>query len=236
MKLLLAPSKTMADAPSETTTDPQFLNKTQFLLNQLKTYSVDDLKKLFAVSKKIAEENYERFQDFKPVHKAMDAYTGYMFKMMDKPSLSDEALSYIERHLMIVSGLYGLVRMTDKIGHYRLPMGVKVDNTPLSQYWEDTLTDALKDEFVIDLLSQEYRDAFHMNDLDSVTIDFVEIKEGNEHRPAMMLKKCRGLMVRACAQNFIQSREDLKPLNIDGFLYNPERSNEAFFVFERHVS
>lgn len=235
MKLLLAPSKTMADAPDEATTDPLFLEKTQFLLNQLKTHSVDDLKTLFAVSKPIAEENHARFQDFKPIHKAMDAYTGYMFKMMDKPSLGQEALSYIERHLMIVSGLYGLVRMTDKIGHYRLPMGVKVDNTPLSEYWKDTLTESLKDEFVIDLLSQEYRDAFHMNDLNSVTLDFVEIKEGQEKRPAMMLKKCRGLMVRACAQNFVKTREDLKPLNIDGFLYNPDRSNEAFFVFERHT-
>jgi cytoplasmic iron level regulating protein YaaA (DUF328/UPF0246 family) len=235
MKILLAPSKTMADAPAEAKTDPDFPAKTNALLNRLRKYSVSELKSLFDVSDAIAQENYDRFQAFNPVHKAMDAYTGYMFKMMDKPSLSNEALAYIERHLLIVSGLYGLVKMTDKIGHYRLPMGVKVEGEALDQYWEDTLTEALKGEFVIDLLSQEYRNAFHMNDLDSVTIDFVEIKDGREKRPAMMLKKCRGLMVRACAQGFVTDRDSLKKLNIDGFIYNDEKSSDAYFVFERHA-
>lgn len=225
----------MADTLDGATTAPLFLEKTQYLLNQLKTYTVEDLMKLFDVSEKIARENHARFQSFKPVHHALYAYTGYMFKAMDKPTLSEEALSYIERHLLIVSGLYGLVRMSDEIGHYRLPMGVKVGDTALTDYWKETITDHLKDEFVVDLLSQEYRDAFHMNALDSVMIDFVEYQEGQEKRPAMMLKKCRGLMVRACARDFVQTRDDLKTLNIDGFIFNPDKSNDAYFVYERYA-
>ena len=235
MKLLLAPSETMANAPQDTHTTPLFPNKTQALLNILAKKSVEDLADLFDVSTKIAEVNYARFQDFQETHNAMHAYTGYMFKMMDKPSLSDESISYIERHLLIVSGLYGLVRMTDKIGHYRLPMGVSLDQ-PLSDYWADSISAHLRDEFIIDLLSQEYRDALHMNDLDTVTIDFVEIKDGKEKRPAMMLKKCRGLMVRACSEAFVKTRDDLKEISVDGFTFNPDRSRDEWFVYDKHTS
>lgn len=221
----------MTKAPSKKGTSPMFLPQANTLLALLKTYSTQDLKTLFKVSETIASENYERFQAFEPVHKAMNAYTGYMFKMMDKKSLKKDALDYIESHLMIVSGLYGLVRMTDIIGHYRLPMGVHL-NLPLTTYWKPYLTSALKDEWVLDLMSQEYRDAFNMDALDHVTIDFVEVVGGKEKRSAMTLKKCRGLMVRACALNKITKKDALKSLKIEGFHYNPTRSTETLYRFE----
>ena len=232
MKILLSPSKTMADAITKTGTKPLFLKQATPLLERLKTYSVNDLMRLFDVKEKLAKENYDRFQHFNPVHKAMDAYTGYMFKMMDKKSLDKPALNYIESHLMIVSGLYGLVRMTDIIGHYRLPMGVSID-IPLSNYWKPYLIRPLKNEWVLDLMSQEYRDAFDMNALDHVTIDFVEIINKKEKRSAMTLKKLRGLMVRACAVYKISEKEALKSLNIDGFKYNKQASTDTLYRFEK---
>jgi len=232
MRILLSPSKTMADAYSKEGTNPLFEKEARLLLNQLKTYSIKSLMTLFDVSEKIAKENYERFKHFDPVHKAYDAYTGYMFKMMDKPSLNEKETEYIQTHLMIVSGLYGLVRMSDLIGHYRLPMGVSL-NEPLVHFWKPHLTKVFKDTWVLDLMSQEYRDAFDMDELDHVTIDFVEIQKGKEKRSAMTLKKCRGLMVRACAQKNIQTKEALKKLSIDGFNYQEKGSTKTMYRFEK---
>jgi cytoplasmic iron level regulating protein YaaA (DUF328/UPF0246 family) len=232
MKILLSPSKTMADAYSKEGTNPLFEKEATLLLNQLKSHSVESLMTLFEVSEKIAKENYERFQHFNPVHKAYDAYTGYMFKMMDKPSLKEKETEYIKTHLMIVSGLYGLVRMTDLIGHYRLPMGVSLKK-PLASFWKPYLTNIFKNTWVLDLMSQEYRDAFDMNELDHVTIDFVEIQNGKEKRSAMTLKKCRGMMVRACALKNIQTKEALKKLSIDQFNYQEKGSTPTLYRFER---
>lgn len=233
MKLLLAPSKTMAEAPQRGTTDPLFASDMHVLLDQLKTYSINDLQDMFKVSRAIAEENVKRFQSFNPVHKALDAYTGYMFKMIDTPSLTAAAIQYIETHLHILSGLYGLVRMTDTIGHYRLPMGVTL-KSPLSRYWKPRLTAALKGEWIIDLLSQEYRDALDLSVLDVVTIDFIERTKTMDKRSAMTLKRLRGRMVRACALNGVATRNDLKALSIDGFKYDATESTDTVYAFIKH--
>ena len=232
MKILLAPSKTMDPYPVEELHLPPFKEKTEFLMKELQRYSVDDLRKLYKTSEIIAQHNHQRFRSFFEVHQAYHAYTGYMFKMMDKPSLNEKATDYIKDHLMIVSGLYGLVSMRDTIGLYRLPMGVKVQ-MPLFEYWKDTLTDYLKDEWVVDLMSQEYRDAFETSKLDITTIDFVMIKNGQEHRPAMALKKARGLMVKEMALNNVHDKKALKQCVVDGYRYDDSLSSENTFVYKK---
>ena len=232
MKILIAPSKTMAPFPLKTLNPPPFKEMTQTLLQRLKNYSVKDLQDLYQVNQKIAEENHQRFSDFQEIHEAYHAYTGYMFKMMEKKTLSAQEEDYIKDHLMIVSGLYGLVSMRETIALYRLPMGVKVGEA-LASYWKKTLTHHLQGEWVVDLLSQEYRDAFDLNQLDVTTIDFVAYKNGKEHRPAMALKKARGQMVKLMAQHTIKDREALKTLNIDGYRYDPSTSTARVWVFKK---
>ena len=232
MKILLAPSKTMTAHPVKPLNPPPFKAQKDALLTLIKGYSVNDLMKLYAVKKPLALENKERFEHFDEVHLAYHAYTGYMFKMMDKASLKDQAQAYIKEHLMIVSGLYGLVGMDHTIGLYRLPMGVTL-NEPLFKYWQDSLTDYLKNEWVVDLMSQEYRDAFEVAKLDVTTIDFVTYKNGKEHRPAMALKKARGLMVKEMALNHVQDKDALKALMVDGYRYDAKASTERLYVFKK---
>ena len=234
MKILLAPSKTMTAAKKSPLVEPLFTAQKDSLLDIIKSYSVQKLETLYQVSKTIALENKKRFEDFQEVHEAYHAYTGYMFKMMAKETLPLEAETYIKDHLMIVSGLYGLVRMSDTIGLYRLPMGVTLKK-PLAQYWKKAVTEALKDEWVVDLLSHEYRDAFDGEVLNFTTIDFVQFKNEKPSRPAMVLKKCRGLMVKAMAEHNIQTKEALKTLEIDGFTYDEASSNEKLLVFKKDV-
>lgn len=211
---------------------PPFRAQKDTLLARIKKYSVNDLMKLYAVKEPLALENKQRFEHFDEGHLAYHAYTGYMFKMMDKASLNVEAQTYIKEHLLIVSGLYGLVGMDHTIGLYRLPMGVTL-HQPLSNYWQDTLTEYLKDEWVVDLLSQEYRDAFDVTKLNFTTIDFVMDQNGKEHRPAMALKKARGLMVREMALNHVQDQEALKTLVVDGYRYDAKASTDTLYVFKK---
>jgi cytoplasmic iron level regulating protein YaaA (DUF328/UPF0246 family) len=233
VKLLLAPSKTMAAHPVNALNPPPFKAQKDALLTIIQSYSVNDLINLYAVSKPLALENKQRFEHFEEGHLAYHAYTGYMFKMMDKKTLDEASAEYIKKHLMIVSGLYGLVGMDHTIGLYRLPMGVTL-NEPLSKYWQAPLTAYLKDEWIIDLLSQEYRDALDTDNLNTTQIDFVEIKNHKEHRAAMTLKKCRGLMVRACARHQVHDKKTLQTLNIDGFTYDKNASTEKIYVYKKH--
>jgi len=234
VKILLAPSKTMTASPKSPPVQPLFFSQKNHLLEIITSYSLKELEALYDVSKPIALENKKRFEDFQEKHEAYHAYTGYMFKMMAKETLPLEAETYLRNHLLIVSGLYGLVRMNDTIGLYRLPMGVSLEK-PLAQFWKKELTHALQGEWVVDLLSQEYRDAFNVDALNLTTIDFVQFKNKKPSRPAMVLKKCRGLMVKAMALHNIQTKEALKTLVIDGFTYDEAASHNSLMVFQKDV-
>ncbi len=231
MYIVIAPSKTMTTTATKGTTTPLFLNHANDLLAWLKTQSVAELQTLFAVNESIAQENYERFQDFDPKHHALFAYTGHQFKHLDAQGLSAEAQTYLNTHLFIMSGLYGLVKPTDTIGHYRLPMGVKKDGVFLKDVWKPLITKHLHGETIINLASKEYTDAIDHHHVNMIDIVFKKEKKGKLTSHAMENKKMRGKFIHHMATNQIKTLDALKSVRIDGYAYQSSMSAAQTLVF-----
>ncbi len=235
MKIIIAPSKTMIETGSPGTTSPLFPDKSQALLDHLKQFDKNDLAAFFSVNETIASENYSRFQNFDARHKAMDAYTGFQFKHLDAPSLDAASRNYLEKHLYIMSGLYGIVRPTDTIGLYRLPMGLKLDGMFLKDHWKPLLTPYLKGETIINLASKEYSDAIDSDLVQIITVVFKLDDQGKLKSPAMENKKMRGKMVRFMAKNKIEKPENLTSFTVDNYRFDPHLSTDDTYVYIKKV-
>ena len=171
MIILLSPSKTLdlsRDNILEEFTTPELLENTKELVNEFKQYSVNDLSKMMKISDKIAQVNYERFQNFKfPFNldnskQALLSFKGDVYKNIDVNNYSKNDISFAQQNIIILSGLYGILKPLDLIQPYRLEMHLK------TKYWKEKITtyfiENLKDnEVIINLASKEYSNAIDMN-------------------------------------------------------------------------
>lgn len=232
MKMIIAPSKTMHKTAQKGTTFPLFQPQQETLLQTLQHMDEKALLSLFNIKdKKIAQLNYARFQDFKEDNHALFAYSGHQFKFLDAKNLDEESLHYLDQRLYIMSGLYGLIRPSDSIGLYRLPMGLKLNNEPLKYNWIKPLSDYLVGETVLNLASKEYSDALDKKRVHVVDVDFYPDQTLKRKVPAMEAKKLRGLMVRHMALNRVKTLEGIKRLSFNDYRYLANVSNPKRLVF-----
>ena len=231
MKILISPSKTMHYVHSKDVHEHVFHHEKTTLLKQLKSFDTNALAMLYQSSKRIAEENYQRFQRFNEDSKAIFSYTGAQFKALDAERLPKESLDFLNQHLYIMSGLYGLVRPFDTIGLYRLPMGVTLDQ-PLKKYWIEPLKRFLKDDTILNLTSQEYSEAL-CNSLHIINVDFYIKKSGKLKKQAMEIKKQRGQLVKYLALKKTLSLDVIRGYKEDGYCYNQAYSSKQNIVFIR---
>jgi len=208
--------------------------KRETLLSTLKSMTKADLQALYDSNPKIAEENHLRFQSFEESNLALYAYTGQQFKHLDAGSLSDDAKRWLNEHLFIMSGLYGLVRPFDGVGLYRLPMGVKWQGNPLKNLWKPLISDHLEGETVLNLASKEYSDAIDQKKVTLITVDFLVNKNGKLRKaPAMEAKKLRGKLVRKLALEQVEHAEAVKSLSVDDYYYDASRSDAQRIAFRK---
>ena len=252
--MLLSPAKTL-DYETPATTDsfsiPDYLEKSSELVEVLKQKSFLDLMELMQVSQKIAELNVERFNQWKlpfsteNAKQAVLAFKGDVYTGLDAPALSENRLAYTQSHLLILSGLYGLLRPLDLMQPYRLEMGLKLttkNGENLYQFWGEKITDALnvllakQDEPVlINLASNEYFKSVQKKNLDGrlITPEFKDWKNGKYKMISFFAKKARGLMVRYAIDHNIQKAEVLQNFDYDGYHFNLELSRADKWVFSR---
>ncbi|MGW4810581.1 peroxide stress protein YaaA [Kitasatospora cineracea] len=95
---------------------------------------------------------------------AGEVYTGVLFDNLGLAKLDDAAYARAERSLLVFSGLWGAVRIGDRIPPYRCSMGVKLPPLgALGPYWRGVLDGALPevaDGLVLDLRSSAYAAAW----------------------------------------------------------------------------
>src|SRR5690554_6971314 len=199
MLTLLSPAKTLDfDTPpiTEKATQPEFLEKSADLVDVLKQYSPDELGKFMKLSPKLAELNADRFQQWTlPFTKdnakaAVLALKGDVYTGLDAESLTEKDLEFSQKHVRILSGLYGVLKPLDLIQAYRLKMGTRLENPKgknLYEYWGDTLTQALNQEvqesgsnIIVNLASNEYFSAVNTKLLNAELIAPV-FKRSEEH-------------------------------------------------------
>lgn len=252
MQILLANAKIMYEkaekAPRST---PLFQSVTNVLAEEMARMDVEDLGKQLDCSKKIAAENWKRYQNFGFAEKlpAIMAYNGQAYKHLKAHTLSEEALSYAQKHLWITCFLYGLLRPMDGIVPYRMEHCTTLEAThdkPINQFWKDKLTDVLIDSvkaddgILIHLSTEEYEHLFDWkrvrNEVKVIQPFFyVEQENGKLKVQAVWAKTCRGAMVRFILNNHITSPQELKAFSYEGFEYEAQLGEETFPHFVRKL-
>ena len=251
MKILLSPAKMMnleTEAKWKATL-PQFLEQSQEIMNVMKEMSAVDLEKLIKISKDIATMNVERNQNWtiKPTSKlaipAALAFKGEVYRGLDAQSLNEEALTYFNQNAFLLSGLYGVLRPSDKVMLYRLEMGSRLDVNGaknLYGFWKETLTDFVnsklkKDEFILNLASNEYAKVLNRKALKVPVYDveFQDYKNGELKKIMMYFKHARGAMARYCAENQVTNLEQIKAYDVDGYRFDANLSTNEKLIFTR---
>jgi cytoplasmic iron level regulating protein YaaA (DUF328/UPF0246 family) len=254
MLTLLSPAKKLNMDPVDTgleITQPRLSKDTKELARVAKTQSADDLKRLMHISDNLAALNAERFKAFNLDNKSNTAkpaglaFDGDVYWGLEANSLSDEALSYAQDHLRILSGLYGVLRPLDAIQPYRLEMGTKMANgrgKSLYEFWGSRIAEQLNadladhdDTTVVNLASNEYFKAVDTKALDRRVIGarFLNIKDGKPRSLMYYAKHARGAMARWIMENRVDRAEGLKDFNAGGYTLDAGASTEAELVFAR---
>lgn len=251
MIVLLSPAKTLDYSPSNVaaTKVPLFKNRTSDLVDILKTKSAKSIGKLMHISDKLANENYERYQNFsnsytkKNSKASILAFKGDVYLGLEAENFSAKELSYAQETLRILSGLYGLLRPLDKMQPYRLEMGTKMKNKKgqdLYKFWGDDITDVInkdlskqKSQTIINLASKEYFKAVNKKKLegDIIDIGFKEYRNGKLTFVSFNAKKARGMMARYIVKNKVEKAKDLQGFDYDGYSFETELSNDQFYMF-----
>ena len=246
MRIILAPAKKMAadpDAPNPQSL-PAFIDSTQRLLDRLRELTADELQALWQCNDRIAAQNVERLRTMdlrRALTPAVLAYDGIAFRCMAPQVFTDDEAAYVQEHLRILSGFYGVLRPMDGVTPYRLEMQAKlsVDGArDLYAFWGDALARHLAQETdtVVNLASKEYASAVlpHLPDKTRVvTCVFGEMKGGKVIEKATLCKIARGEMVRFMAEHRAQRPEDMQAFDRYGFGFSAELSNEKTYVFIR---
>jgi len=230
---------------------PKFLDKSQKLINILKDKSTNEIKDLMNLSDDLSELNYNRYQNWDINHNyknsipAIDLFFGDAYKTLDAKSFNKLELKSLNNKLIILSGLYGLLKPFDLIQEHRLEMGTKLKNNEgnnLYEFWRSDITKQIntilskdKNPTLINLASNEYFKVIDKKSLNYklLDIDFKEEKSGKYKTIAIFAKQARGLMSRFIIENNINEIENLKAFDYSGYVFSNSLSTKDKFVFIR---
>ena len=244
MRIIISPAKKMnVDTDSLPCRGlPAFLPRTELLYERLRGMSYQELKSLWKCNDQIAKLNFERLQAMdlrRNLTPAILAYEGIQYQYMSPSVFTDGELAYVEEHLRILSGFYGLLRPFDGVTPYRLEMQAKlaVDGSQdMYAFWGDKLARRLAEEtdFVLDLASKEYSRAVEPHLPETVRLvrcTFGERQGSKIVEKGTMCKMARGQMVRWLAENNVTKAADIRAFHDLGYHYDPAESGENHCVF-----
>lgn len=254
MLSVISPAKSLDfETPATTAvhTQPDYLDQSRELIEILRDYSPQRLSELMGISDKLAALNAARFGEWhtpfttdnaKP---AVQAFKGDVYVGLAAETFSDDDNAFAQRHMRILSGLYGLLRPLDLIQPYRLEMGTRLGNSAgrdLYAFWRETLTRDLDDAVaasgsavLVNLASNEYFKAIDSRQLQArvVTPVFKDEKSGKFKIISFHAKRARGLMAAWIVRERLDDPEGLKAFNVAGYAYSPAMSEGDTLVFTR---
>ena len=248
MFFVLSPAKNLnekAPAPVKEFTQPYLLAEAEILMRQLRELAPQQIAELMHVSDKIAllnaERNAEWHTPFTPdnAKQAVFMFNGDVYEGIAADTLKPEQIQYLQQHVRLLSGLYGVLRPLDLMQPYRLEMGTTFTNTRgknLYEFWGNIITDLLNDtlaqagsDTLVNLASQEYFKSVNTKNLKArlITPVFKDEKNGKYKIISFYAKRARGLMVRYAAEHNITAPEMLKNFDYEGYAFNEAASNES---------
>jgi len=257
MLIVISPAKTLDFETAPITkihTQPAFLKESRQLVKHLKKMTPAEVSSLMKISDKLGAQNFVRFNEWKTPFtlknskQALLAFKGDVYTGIDAEIFSSQDFKFAQKHLRILSGLYGVLRPLDLIQAYRLEMGISLENKQgkgLYEFWASKLTDqinqdlkASKSKHLINLASNEYFKSLQADDINAEIIVpvFKDYKNGQYKIISFFAKKARGLMSAYIIRNRLKDPEELKAFNVDGYKFYKSESTESNLVFQRKQS
>jgi hypothetical protein len=253
MLMVISPAKTLdfeTAAVTSTFTQPRYLDDSAKLIERLRKMSTADIASLMKLSDKLAGLNAARYESWQTpfnvenAKQAVLAFKGDVYTGLDADSLDDAGFEFAQKHLRILSGLYGVLKPLDLIQPYRLEMGTKLDNSggkDLYAFWGSKLRDslqqdeALHDGVLINLASNEYFKAVEAKKLKAriITPVFKDWKNGQYKMISFYAKKARGLMSRYIIDNKLTEPDAIKLFDYEGYRFSEDMSKSDEWVFIR---
>ena len=246
MRIIISPAKQMrVDTDSFTCTElPVFTDRAELLKDWIRSLSYEEQKTLWACNDKIARQNAERFAHMdltKNLTPALLAYDGIQHTYMAPAVFEDGQFDYVQEHLRILSGFYGVVKPLDGAVPYRLEMQAKATvggHKNLYDFWGDSLYQEVIDEsrILINLASKEYSKCIekYLRPEDRyITCVFGELTGGRVVQKGVYAKMARGEMVRFMAGIHAEEPEQIKAFDWSGYHFDEDRSSADEYVFIR---
>ena len=251
MRIIISPAKQMRVDTDVFTCGslPVFMEKTEILMQWIRSLSYEDQKKLWACNDKIARQNAERFAHMdlrKSLTPAILSYDGIQYTYMAPAVFEDGQYEYVQEHLRILSGFYGVVKPgvvkpLDGVVPYRLEMQAKaaVDgHKNLYDFWGDSLYREVLDDsrIIINLASKEYSKCIekYLQPEDRyITCIFGEPDGDKIVQKGVYAKMARGEMVRFMAGIHAEKPEQMKDFNWSGYHFDNDRSSDHEYFFVR---
>ena len=254
MLMVISPAKTLdfeTSAKTKVSTQPDFLDQSQQLIDQLRELSPSDISDLMSISDKLGNLNFDRFLnwhtpfDADNAKQAVLAFKGDVYTGLDAESFNSKEFKFAQKHLRILSGLYGLLRPLDYIQPYRLEMGTRFANKSgdnLYQFWGGQITAAMNaqlkkssSDVLLNLASNEYFKSIQQKNInaDIITPVFKDLKNGKYKIISFYAKKARGLMSAYVIKNQLTDVDKIKQFDTGGYRYNAAMSSAREWVFTR---
>ncbi|MBY4945575.1 peroxide stress protein YaaA [Cupriavidus respiraculi] len=259
MLIVLSPAKSLdyeTPARVKTHTLPRFIDRSAVLIERLRKLAPQDIGALMDISDKLAVLNATRYADWSPEFTAANskqaalAFNGDVYDGFDAPSLPAADLTFAQKHVRILSGLYGVLRPLDWMQPYRLEMGTRLDTEhgrDLYAFWGDDVTRLLNEDMaalkaegpatLVNLASEEYFKVVRPKILAArvITPVFEDWKGGRYKIISFHAKRARGTMARYAVTHRITDAGKLKRFREDGYAYDPAASDPTRWVFRRRL-
>lgn len=254
MLFVLSPAKSLNEDPHPVAlehTRMLFGGEAAQLIGVLRQKTPRQVASLMDLSPALSELNVSRYRAWstrpstRNAKQAVLAFDGDVYDGLQARDFDGETLQWLQDHLCILSGLYGVLRPLDLMQPYRLEMGtplVTERGRNLYQFWGAELARYLNKRLrgqqqpvVINLASQEYFKAVDQGVLKARVLDcvFEDFKDGQFKIISFFAKRARGLMMRYAALARCNTPQQLQGFNLDGYAFAPKASTADRLVFRR---
>ncbi len=257
MIIVISPAKTLdfeSASTIKTYTQAEYLSDSVKLIKDLKKLTPAEISSLMRISDKLGVLNFTRFNEWNPpftldnARQALLAFKGDVYTGLKADTFNQRDFSFAQKHLRILSGLYGLLRPLDLIQAYRLEMGTRFkirSANNLYDFWGDKITKHInfdlqktKSDCLLNLASNEYFKVIQPEDINAniITPVFKDYKNGKYINISFYVKKVRGLMSSFIIKNKINDVEDIKSFREEGYKFYKSESNANNWVFQRKLT
>lgn len=254
MLIVLSPAKSLDLYTPPTTklhTTPDFIDHSAQLIEVLRGYSPAQVGELMDISDALSVLNVARYASWTPDHsqerQAVMSFDGDVYTGLEARKFTKKQLEWVQSHVRILSGLYGVLRPLDQMHPYRLEMGTRLANPrgkDLYTFWGELVTRKLNeliaqngDKALVNLASEEYFRVVKpkLLEVPVITPVFEDWKNGKYKIISFFAKRARGMMARYAAVKGIRDPKALKRFDVDGYAFDASVSTDREWVFRRRV-